>query len=115
VKVPACEQSISGLPDKHKGVVRAIRALCSRETRCSAAKCGDTMTRTRVSTLACSLSHARACERVHSGRTGRAEGFDPSGVCVHICANVGGLATGRHETDSTCTATTQRQEHDEQI
>jgi hypothetical protein len=28
------------------------------------------------------------------GWTRRAEGFDPSGVCVRICANVGGLATG---------------------
>jgi hypothetical protein len=28
------------------------------------------------------------------GWTGRAEGFDPSGVCVRTCANVGGLATG---------------------
>jgi hypothetical protein len=28
------------------------------------------------------------------GWTGRAEGFDPSGVCVCICANVGGVATG---------------------
>jgi hypothetical protein len=27
------------------------------------------------------------------GWTRRAEGFDPSGVCVGICANVGGLAT----------------------
>jgi hypothetical protein len=27
------------------------------------------------------------------GWTRRAEGFDPSGVCVRICANVGGLAT----------------------
>jgi hypothetical protein len=59
VKVPACEQSINGWPDKHKGVVRATRALCS-ETRCSAAKWSDTTARTRVSTLACSLSRARA-------------------------------------------------------
>jgi hypothetical protein len=66
VKVPACEQSINGSPDKHKGVVRATRALCSRETRCSAAKWSDTTARTRVSTLACSLSRARACGRVHS-------------------------------------------------
>jgi hypothetical protein len=66
VKVPACEQGINGSPDKHKGVVRATRALCSRETRCSAAKWGDTTTRTRVSTPACSLSCARACGRVHS-------------------------------------------------
>jgi hypothetical protein len=49
------------------------------------------------------------------GWTGRAKGFDPSGVCVRICANVGGLATGRHETDGVCMATKQRQEHDEQI
>jgi hypothetical protein len=28
------------------------------------------------------------------GWTGRTEGFDPSGVCIRICANVGGLATG---------------------
>jgi hypothetical protein len=28
------------------------------------------------------------------GWTRRAEGFDPSGVCVRICANVGGLAAG---------------------
>jgi hypothetical protein len=28
------------------------------------------------------------------GWSGRAEGFDPSGVCICICANVGGLATG---------------------
>jgi hypothetical protein len=28
------------------------------------------------------------------GWTERAEGFDPSGVCVCICANVGGVATG---------------------
>jgi hypothetical protein len=28
------------------------------------------------------------------GWSGRAEGFNPSGVCVRICANVGGLATG---------------------
>jgi hypothetical protein len=66
VKVPACEQSINGLPDKHKGVVRVTRALCSRETRCSAVKWSDTTVRTRVSTLACSLSRARACGRVHS-------------------------------------------------
>jgi hypothetical protein len=64
--VPACEQSINGSPDKHKGVVRATRVLCSHETRCSAAKWRDTMARTRVSTLACSLSCARACGRVHS-------------------------------------------------
>jgi hypothetical protein len=70
--VPACEQSINGSPDKHKGVVRATRASCSREIRCSAAKWGDTTTRTRVSTLACSLSRARACRRVHSfGEEGR--------------------------------------------
>jgi hypothetical protein len=49
------------------------------------------------------------------GWTGRAEGFDPSGVCIRICDNVGGLATGRHETDGRCMATKQRQEHDEQI
>jgi hypothetical protein len=66
VHVPACEQSINGSPDKHKGVVRATRASCSRETGCSAAKWGETTARTRVSTLACSLSHAHACGRVHS-------------------------------------------------
>jgi hypothetical protein len=66
VKVLACEQSINGSPDKHKGVVRATRVSCSRETGCSAAKWGDMTTRTRVSTLACSLSLARVCERVHS-------------------------------------------------
>jgi hypothetical protein len=49
------------------------------------------------------------------GWTRRAEGFDPSGVSVRTSANVGGLAAGRHETDGACTATTQRQEHDEQI
>jgi hypothetical protein len=64
--VPACEQSINGSPDKHKGVVRATRVSCSRETGCSAAKWGDTTTRTRVSMLACLLSRARACGRVHS-------------------------------------------------
>jgi hypothetical protein len=64
--VPACEQSINGSPDKHKGVVRAARALCSCETRCSAVKWSDTTARTRVSTLVWSLSHARACVRVHS-------------------------------------------------
>jgi hypothetical protein len=35
-------------------------------------------------------------EGVHGylcGWTGRVEGFDPSGVYIHICANVGGLAT----------------------
>jgi hypothetical protein len=58
--VPACEQSINGSPDKHKGVVWAIHVSCSRETGRSAAKWGDTTTRTRVSTLACSLSRARA-------------------------------------------------------
>jgi hypothetical protein len=79
--VPACEQSINGSPDKHKGVVRATRASCSRETRCIAAKWSDTTARTGVSTLACSLSRAHACGHVQSGRTGRAEGFDPSGVC----------------------------------
>jgi hypothetical protein len=79
--VTACEQSINGSPDKHKGVVRATRVLCSRETRCSVAKWSDMTARTRVSTLVCSLSRARACGRVHSGRTGRAEGFDPLGVC----------------------------------
>jgi hypothetical protein len=87
--VPACEQSINGSPDKHQGVVRATRVLCSRETRCSAARWGDTSTRTRASTLACSLSRARAC-----GWTGRAEGFDSSGVRVCICADVGSVATG---------------------
>jgi hypothetical protein len=66
VHVPACEQSINGSPDKHKGVVRATRASCSRETGCSAVKWGETTARTRVSTLACSLSRARACGRVHS-------------------------------------------------
>jgi hypothetical protein len=66
VKVPACEQSINGSPDKHQGVVRATRALCSRETRCSVAKWSDTSTRTRASTLAWSLSRARACGHVHS-------------------------------------------------
>jgi hypothetical protein len=65
VRVPACEKSINGSPDKHKGVVWATRASCSRETRCSAAKWGDTTTRTRVSTLACQLSRARACGCVH--------------------------------------------------
>jgi hypothetical protein len=64
--VPACEQSINGSPDKHKGVVRATRALCSHEARCSTAKWGDMTERTRVSTLACSLSRVRACGRVHS-------------------------------------------------
>jgi hypothetical protein len=88
--VPECDQSINGSPDKHKGVVRATRASCSHETGRSAAKWGDTTTRTRVSTLACSLS--RAC--AYMGWTRRAEGFDPSGVCVRICANVGGLAAG---------------------
>jgi hypothetical protein len=95
--VPASEQSINGSPDKHKGMVRATRALCSRETRCSAAKWSDTTARTRVSTLACSLSRVRACGRVHSGRTGRAEGFDPAGVCVRICADVGGAAAARDQ------------------
>jgi hypothetical protein len=66
VRVPACEQSVNGSPDKHKGVVRATRAPCSRETVCIAAKWGDTRARTRVSTLECSLSRARACGRVHS-------------------------------------------------
>jgi hypothetical protein len=66
VCVPACEQSINGLPDKHKGAVRATRALCNRETRCGAVKWSDTTARTRVSTLAWSLSRARACGRVHS-------------------------------------------------
>jgi hypothetical protein len=66
VCVPACEHSINGSPDKHKGVVWATRASCSRETGCSAAKWGGTTTRTRVSTLAWSLSRARACGRVHS-------------------------------------------------
>jgi hypothetical protein len=36
-------------------------------------------------------------ERAHGyvcGWTGRAEGFDSSGVRVCICANVGGVATG---------------------
>jgi hypothetical protein len=27
------------------------------------------------------------------GWTGRAEGFDPSGVCVRICVDIGGVAT----------------------
>jgi hypothetical protein len=66
VRVPACEQSVNGSPDKHKGVVRATHALCSRETVCKTAKWGDTKARTRVSTRACSLSRARACGRVHS-------------------------------------------------
>jgi hypothetical protein len=66
VHVPACEQSINGSPDKHKGVVRATCASCSRETGCSAEKWGDTTARTTVSTPACSLSRARACGRVHS-------------------------------------------------
>jgi hypothetical protein len=64
--VPACEQNINGSPDKHKGVVRATRALCSHEARCSVAKWSDTTARTRVSTLAWSLSRARACGHVHS-------------------------------------------------
>jgi hypothetical protein len=64
--VPAFEQNINGSPDKHKGVVRATRALCSREATCSVAKWSDTTARTRVSTLAWSLSRARACGRAHS-------------------------------------------------
>jgi hypothetical protein len=109
VRVPACEQSINGSPDKHKGVVRATRALCSRETRCSAAEWGNMTASTgarwgsptqyscaasvRITRIRAEIEH----ECVHGyvcGWTGRAEGFDPSGVCVRICANVGGLATG---------------------
>jgi hypothetical protein len=109
VRVPACEQSINGSPDKHKGVVWATRASCSRETGCSAAKWA-----TRRRGLGClrwrarSLAHVRAgvCThsarkaeshpggRAHMGWTGRAEGFDPSGVCIRICAEVGGVAHG---------------------
>jgi hypothetical protein len=66
--VTACEQSINGSPDKHKGVVRATRASCSRDTGCSTVKWDDTTARTRVSMLACSLSCAHACGRVHSFR-----------------------------------------------
>jgi hypothetical protein len=66
VRVLACEQSINGSPDKHKGVVRATCASCSRETGCSAAKWGDTTARTRMYMLESSLSRARACGRVHS-------------------------------------------------
>jgi hypothetical protein len=51
--------------------------------------------------------------RAHTGWTGRAEGFDPSGVCVCICADVSGVATA--VTRNACTVTTQRQEHNEQI
>jgi hypothetical protein len=52
----------------------------------------------RVHASVCTRS-ARKAEshpggRVYMGWTRRAEGFDPSGVCVRICANVGGLATG---------------------
>jgi hypothetical protein len=72
VRVPACERSINGLPDKHKGVVQTTHASCNREAGCSAAKWGDTTARTRVSMLVCSLSRARACGRVHSfGQEGR--------------------------------------------
>jgi hypothetical protein len=77
----ACEQSINGLADKHKGVVQATHASCSRETGCSAAKWGDTTTRTMVSTLVCSLSRARAGGRVHSsGQEGR---VSPWRACAH--------------------------------
>jgi hypothetical protein len=115
VRVPACEQSIHGSPNKHKGVVRVTRASCSRETGCSTVKWGDTAARTRVSTLVCSLSRACACGHVYSfgqegratpwragvcwpqkgrdlnlrcastGWTGRAEGFDLSGVRASAC------------------------------
>jgi hypothetical protein len=66
VRVPACEQSINGLPNKHKGVVQATHASCSHETGCSVMKWGDTTERTRVSTLVCSLSCVRAGGHVHS-------------------------------------------------
>jgi hypothetical protein len=115
VRVPTCEQSIHVSPDKHKGMVWVTHASCSCETGCSAAKWGDTAVRTRVSTPACSLSCARVCGRVHSfgqegratlwragvcwpqkgralnlgrsrtGWTGRAEGFDLSGVRASVC------------------------------
>jgi hypothetical protein len=108
--VPACEQNINGSPDKHKGVVQATRALCSRETRCSAARWGDTSTRTRASTLACSLSRARAC-----GWIGRAEGSTPRVYVFAFVRTSAAWPRGRHKTDGTCTATTQRQELNEQI
>jgi hypothetical protein len=80
--MPACEQSIHGSPDKHKGVVRETRASRSRETGCSVVKLGDTAGRTRESTLACSLSRARACRLVHSFcQKGRAS---PWRACAHL-------------------------------
>jgi hypothetical protein len=47
-------------------------------------------------------SHPRG--RAYMGWTRRAEGFDPSGVCVRICANVGGLATEGGDTKPTVRA-----------
>jgi hypothetical protein len=44
------------------------------------------ITRTRAETER-ECAHEYVC-----GWTGRAEGFDPSGVCVRICAVVGGVA-----------------------
>jgi hypothetical protein len=81
VHVPACEQSINGSPDERKGVVRATRASCSRETGCSVAKWGDTTARTWVSTLTCSLSRMRACGRVHL--IGQEDRDSPWRACAH--------------------------------
>jgi hypothetical protein len=57
---------------------------------------------TDANSCAASVRITRICAEIERegahgyvcGWTGRAEVFDPSGVCVHICANVDGLATG---------------------
>jgi hypothetical protein len=66
--------------------------------------------RAGVCTRSARKAESHPSGRAYMGWTRRAEGFDPSGACVRTCANVGGLATGRHKTDSACMATTQRQD-----
>jgi hypothetical protein len=72
--------------------------------------CARFLTRMRVGlcTRSAKKAESHPSGRVHTGCSGRAEGFDPSGVCVRICADVGGVATAATRTDGACTATTQR-------
>jgi hypothetical protein len=60
--------------------------------------------------IECECAHGYVC-----GWTGRAEGFDSSGVRACNCANVAAWPRGRHKTDGACMAMTQRRELNEQI
>jgi hypothetical protein len=73
--------------------------------------CAATVRITRIrAEIECECAHGYACSW-----TGRTEGFDPSGVCVRICADVGGMATAATRTDGACTAMTQRRAQREDL